>query len=299
MNYHNDPCFSLRAYFPESSAAECFASSGYDGIPPPADVSFDSIPAELPNDEYFYDTVGNGMVNYEEYSQSDEVSPMANAIVADKKKGNKNKKRKRDPNKPKGWISAILMYSNAHRARVQTENPDATFGEIARLLSAEYRALDPEDRAVWEKAHVADRTRYEHEMLSYVPPSQITPNDDDSTEYGVEETVIRRPMAEELEAEALVAGRPQAKKLKKKKDPNAPKRNLSAWHFFSGGDARKQVIAKLPGATLKDIMGILSQKYKILSKEERAPLELMAAADKERYQRQMAEYKGSIYQYIE
>jgi len=46
-------------------------------------------------------------------------------------------------------------------------------------------------------------------------------------------------------------------------------------------------------------MGILSQKYKILSKEERAPLELMAAADKERYQRQMAEYKGSIYQYIE
>jgi len=232
MNYHNDPCFSLRAYFPESSAAECFASSGYDGIPPPADVSFDSIPAELPNDEYFYDTVGNGMVNYEEYSQSDEVSPMANAIVADKKKGNKNKKRKRDPNKPKGWISAILMYSNAHRARVQTENPDATFGEIARLLSAEYRALDPEDRAVWEKAHVADRTRYEHEMLSYVPPSQITPNDDDSTEYGVEETVIRRPMAEELEAEALVAGRPQAKKLKKKKDPNAPKVRITMPFLF-------------------------------------------------------------------
>ena len=44
-------------------------------------------------------------------------------------------------------------------------------------------------------------------------------------------------------------------------------------------------------------MGILSQKYKLLSVEERAPLDLMASADKERYQREMEVYKGTDYQY--
>ena len=60
-------------------------------------------------------------------------------------------KRKRDPNKPKGCVSATLMYSNAHRKARKVENPDATFGDIARMLVSEYKALPSEEKAVWEK----------------------------------------------------------------------------------------------------------------------------------------------------
>ena len=37
---------------------------------------------------------------------------------------------KRDPNKPKGWLSANFSYSNANKARAMNENPSASFGEI-------------------------------------------------------------------------------------------------------------------------------------------------------------------------
>ena len=39
----------------------------------------------------------------------------------------------------------------------------------ARLLSAEYKNLSPEDQAPWQKASVEDKARYDNEMESYVP----------------------------------------------------------------------------------------------------------------------------------
>lgn len=220
-----------------ASPAESFSSSSASlqdyGIPA-AEVSFDSIPAELPIHYNFYGAVASPAAD----APSDLDSPAAAGAqgAVGKNKGGRAKRR-RDPNRPKGWISAILMYSNAHRARVQLERPDATFGEIvswttlivffscaryplassqptrrfhrcprtqARVLSAEYRALAPEDRAVWEQAHEDDKARYEREMLSYVPPPQISPSDGDESASGAEGAV-------------------QAKKPRKKRDPNAPK----------------------------------------------------------------------------
>ena len=49
--------------------------------------------------------------------------------------GSRRKKRKRrDPNKPKGCLTAVLLYSNANRARVKVENPDSNFGDIVSFL---------------------------------------------------------------------------------------------------------------------------------------------------------------------
>jgi hypothetical protein len=42
----------------------------------------------------------------------------------------KRKRSRRDPNKPKGWLTPVLLYSNANRARVKLENPNASFGDV-------------------------------------------------------------------------------------------------------------------------------------------------------------------------
>mmetsp|Transcript_11968 Transcript_11968/g.21007 ORF Transcript_11968/g.21007 Transcript_11968/m.21007 type:complete len:87 (-) Transcript_11968:948-1208(-) len=42
----------------------------------------------------------------------------------------KRKKKKKDPNRPKRNMSAFFLYSNANRARVKEENPEAKFGDI-------------------------------------------------------------------------------------------------------------------------------------------------------------------------
>jgi hypothetical protein len=79
----------------------------------------------------------------------------------------KKKKPKKDPNAPKRNMSAYFLYSIAARPQVKEDNPDATFGDIARIISAQFKALSESEKKVWEEKAVADKGRYEHEMHSY------------------------------------------------------------------------------------------------------------------------------------
>ena len=47
--------------------------------------------------------------------------------------GGRKKKAKKDPNKPKRNMSSFFLYSNDVRATVKEENPDAKFGDIAKV----------------------------------------------------------------------------------------------------------------------------------------------------------------------
>ena len=42
----------------------------------------------------------------------------------------KRGKAKKDPNKPKRNMSSFFLYSQANRADVKANNPDASFGDI-------------------------------------------------------------------------------------------------------------------------------------------------------------------------
>lgn len=50
------------------------------------------------------------------------------------KKKKRLKRQKKDPNAPKRAMSAFMFYSQEHRAQVQEQNPDVTFGQIGRIL---------------------------------------------------------------------------------------------------------------------------------------------------------------------
>lgn len=78
-------------------------------------------------------------------------------------------------------------------------------------------------------------------------------------------------------------------KTKKVKDPNAPKRNASAYLLYSNA-ARNDVRDANPNAGIADINKVLSENFKALPSEERAVWDMKAAVDKERYSREMAKY---------
>ena len=78
-------------------------------------------------------------------------------------------------------------------------------------------------------------------------------------------------------------------KTKKMKDPNAPKRNASAYLLYSIV-ARNDVRNANPNAMVADINKILSDNFKALSPEDRSVWDLKAAVDKERYSKEMAQY---------
>jgi hypothetical protein len=79
------------------------------------------------------------------------------------------------------------------------------------------------------------------------------------------------------------------KKTRQKKDPNAPKRGLSAYMFFAN-EQRDNVREENPGVSFGQVGKILGERWKALSDKQRAPYEAKAAADKKRYEDEKQAY---------
>lgn len=140
---------------------------------------------------------------------------------------------------------------------VKEENPSASFGNIARILAAQFKDLPDSEKVKWNKKAEEEKARYVREMEDYVPMEDPT------------------------------GGRGK----KKKKDPNAPKRNCSAYFLFSVHE-RPRVKEDNPDASFGDIARLISARFKALPASERAKWDKKAVEDKERYVREMAEYRG-------
>ncbi|KAH7077798.1 nucleosome binding protein [Paraphoma chrysanthemicola] len=94
--------------------------------------------------------------------------------------------------------------------------------------------------------------------------------------------------------EKVTRGKGKATKAdsgKKKKDPNAPKRGLSAYMFFAN-EQRDKVREDNPGIKFGEVGKLLGEKWKALSEKQRTPYEAKAATDKKRYEEEKAAYQA-------
>jgi hypothetical protein len=51
--------------------------------------------------------------------------------------------------KPKKSLSGYMLFSKENRARIRTENPGATFGDLGRMVGGEWKALTEESKKQW------------------------------------------------------------------------------------------------------------------------------------------------------
>jgi hypothetical protein len=84
----------------------------------------------------------------------------------------------------------------------------------------------------------------------------------------------------------------QKVKGKAKKDPNAPKKNMSAYMFFAN-DNRSKIKEKHPGATFGELGKYIGAEWKELTEKQKKPYVVKSEADKVRYQKAMTEYTAS------
>jgi len=64
-------------------------------------------------------------------------------------------------------MSAYFLFSIDERPRVKEDNPDATFGDIARIISQRFKSLSSKERKYWDEKAASDKVRYEREMEEY------------------------------------------------------------------------------------------------------------------------------------
>ncbi|CAM9490493.1 unnamed protein product [Scytosiphon promiscuus] len=91
----------------------------------------------------------------------------------------RKKKAKKDPNKPKGAMSAFMQFSQQERPVVKAENPDMKITEMSKVLGARWREMDDNDKAPFQKKADKDKARYQKEMEKYKAKKAAEPSSEE------------------------------------------------------------------------------------------------------------------------
>ncbi len=89
------------------------------------------------------------------------------------------KNKRRDPQKPRGYISAFNFFLQDQRSRAYNENeeeieaagpkPSDRNNAINKILGKMWKELSPSERATYDEMATSDKRRYLEEMKSYEP----------------------------------------------------------------------------------------------------------------------------------
>ncbi|XP_064608468.1 high mobility group protein B1-like [Liolophura sinensis] len=161
--------------------------------------------------------------------------------------------------KPKGRMTAYAFFVQTCREEHKRMHPDESvvFAEFSRKCSAKWKVMSEKEKMRFEDMAKRDKERFEREMSTYVPPK----------------------------------GEPTGKRKRKNKDPNAPKRGLSAFFFFCN-EERAKVKAANPSLSMGEIARELGKRWEKVQGASRSKYEQDAARDKARYEQEMQAYKA-------
>jgi len=76
-------------------------------------------------------------------------------------------RKKKDPNAPASVSSAYAFFFKDTQASVKSQNPNAKFGEVSKIVAQMWEAMGFEDKSSYKKKNELDKVRYEREMTEY------------------------------------------------------------------------------------------------------------------------------------
>ncbi|KAL2499984.1 FACT complex subunit SSRP1 [Abeliophyllum distichum] len=180
-------------------------------------------------------------------------------------------------------------------------------GVAAVLQNDDDDAVDPHLERIRNEA-AGDESDEEDEDFVLDKDDGGSPTDDsgegesDGNESGEEKEVpAKKKLKKEPSAPKESSSRKKAKdgeedgskkkKQKKKKDPNAPKRAISSFMFFSQAE-RENLKKSNPGISFTEVGKVLGERWNKMTAEEKTPYEAKARADKKRYNDEITGYKN-------
>jgi len=157
-------------------------------------------------------------------------------------------------------MSSYAYFVQTCREEHRKKHPDETisFAAFSKKCSDRWKVMSEKEKQRFVDMATQDKSRFNAEMEGYVPPPGAT-------------------------------GR--GGKTRRKKDPNAPKRGLSAFLFFSN-DERSGLRELNPSWTVGDVAKELGRRWNAMGDDEKAKYNEQAATDRERYQRDMEAYRN-------
>merc|ERR1712025_477253 len=96
------------------------------------------------------------MAQYKETDSYKEFQAAKKAKKAKKKAG----KRPKDKNAPKRPLSAFFIFANEIRDAVKAENPEASIGQIGKILGQKWAELSEEEKTLYKKQNEKAKEQY-------------------------------------------------------------------------------------------------------------------------------------------
>lgn len=198
------------------------------------------------------------------------------------KDGTRRGRKKKEPGQPKRNMCAFLHFCSEKRPKLKEDNPTATVGGMAKLLSSTWKEMSTDQRRPYEHLAERDKERYEQQKQAY--------------EAGYLAAMSKREFAPPIQPGILL---PQMilktpRQKRRRKDPDMPKRNMSAFMFFSL-ERRPKIKAANPDFGLAKLSKALSAEWLNMSEEKKRPYINIALKDKERYTSELRAYKMGSY----
>jgi high mobility group protein B1 len=175
----------------------------------------------------------------------------------DSKKMTKTKAGK--DGKPKGRMSSYTFFVQTCREEHRKKHPNenVNFTEFSKKCAERWKQMTDKEKKRFSEMADKDKQRFDKEMSSYTPP----------------------------------VGESSGRGKRKKKDPNAPKRPLSAFFLFCQ-DERPAVKELHPSYSVGDVAKDLGEKWNKILPENKHKYELKAQQAKGEYEKVMQVYKN-------
>jgi len=169
-------------------------------------------------------------------------------------------KYKKAPDAPRRFKSAFIFFStDKHkeiRAKLGKKGATEKTTNVAKMVSEAWKALSPDERQVWEEKARRDKARYEVEKTLYNGPWKVPAN------------------------------------KKTPKDPNAPKRPMSAFLSFSNSK-RAAVKRQNPSVSNAEVSRILSRMWRDAPEPDRQKHITQEFKLRQKYKAAMAEWRAN------
>jgi len=167
--------------------------------------------------------------------------------------------------KVKGAMTAYACFVKTCREEHKKLHPDENvqFGEFAAQCSLRWKTMSDKEKEKFQEMSEEDRERYEGQVKDF--PQEVI--------------------------DAVTPRRRRRRTSKKERDPNKPKRALSAF-FYYAKDERPNVRSINPDFSVGEVAKELGRKWNELTEQEKSPYEKSAEEDRARYDVEMKAYRS-------
>lgn len=237
-------------------------------------------------------------------------------------------KKLKDPMAPKKPANSFMLFCKEERSRVVEILGTKVPGPVAVELSKRWAGLGEEERGKWDQAAKDEKLLYEKAVENYCPSEDFLKaksahdrmqtvsmkcaiDEDPSIEMMVpyfeymssnwQKVATLKPgmTIPEVQQEILNQWTKTAEtvksgsKKKKVKDPNAPKRPMSAYFLFVK-EMRGGIAQENPALKNTEILSELGRKWRNMDESSREPYVKEAKKKSEEYFLEMKKYKDSL-----